>query len=224
MTTKHTSAEQIRRALADRIITGALMPGDTIDEMTVATEFGVSRTPVREAIRMLAASGLVDHQPRARTLVARPDPDVLAGMFDVMGYLEALCAALAAASMNAAERRALDALHDAMSDVVRRGDRARYTQLNEDFHGAIYDGSHNAYLAEITRSTRLRLRPFRHAQFSALGRLARSHAEHGQIVEAILRGDSDAARTRMSDHIAIVESTFRTLIRRTEETAFRTGS
>lgn len=201
---KRTSAEEIRRGLAERIISGELAPGTALDESQIAGDFAVSRTPVREALRLLAASGLVDQRPHAKALVAKPDEAELAGMFEVMAYLEALCAGLAALAMTRDERRALDALHDEMSAVVRAGDTARYAEANDLFHARIYDGAHNGYLSQVTRSTRQRLQPFRQAQFGALGRLSKSHSEHGLIVEAILRGDRAEAEAAMRSHIAIV--------------------
>jgi DNA-binding GntR family transcriptional regulator len=210
---KRTSGEEIRRVLASRIIAGELEPGTPLDETLLAGEFAVSRTPVREALRLLAASGLVDQKPHARALVAKPAPDELAGMFEVMGYLEALCAGLCAVMMNAAEREALDAQHAEMAGIVRAGDATGYAEANDAFHTAIYDGAHNAYLREITVSTRQRLQPFRRAQFGARGRLAQSHAEHGLIVEAILRGDRAEAEAAMRKHIAIVGDAYERLSR-----------
>ncbi|MDB5506450.1 MAG: transcriptional regulator, GntR family [Devosia sp.] len=208
---KRTSAEAIRHGVAAQIIGGLLAPGTPLDETQLAAEFAVSRTPVREALRLLAASGLIDQRPHAKAIVAKPEAAELAGMFEVMRYLEALCAGYAAVAMRASEREALDALHRDMSGYVRDGDAARYTEANEVFHSAIYDGAHNAYLAEITRSTRQRVSPFRRAQFSARGRLSRSHAEHTLIVEAILRGDRAEAEAAMRDHIAIVETAYQQL-------------
>ncbi|MBI4921257.1 MAG: GntR family transcriptional regulator [Devosia nanyangense] len=208
---KRTSAEEIRRDLASRIIGGILAPGVALDETLLAAEFAVSRTPVREALRLLAASGLVDQRPHAKALVAKPDAEALAGMFEVMGYLEALCAGLSALAMKAPEREALDALHQEMAGIVHAGDAARYAEANDAFHTAIYEGAHNGYLNDITRSTRQRLQPFRRAQFGARGRLARSHAEHGAVVEAILRGDREAAEAAMRRHISIVEDSYQRL-------------
>lgn len=210
---KRTSAEEIRRVLASRIIGGDLKPGTPLDETQLAAEFAVSRTPVREALRLLAASGLVDQKPHARALVAQPDEAELAGMFEVMGYLEAICAGLSAAMMTATEREALDALHAEMAGIVRDGDAARYAEANDAFHTAIYDGAHNAYLSEITRSTRQRLQPFRRAQFGTLGRLSQSHAEHEAIVDAILRGDRGEAEAAMRRHISIVGDASQRLLR-----------
>ncbi len=210
---KRTSAEEIRRVLASRIIGGDLKPGTPLDETQLAAEFAVSRTPVREALRLLAASGLVDQKPHARALVAQPDEAELGGMFEVMGYLEAICAGLSAAMMTATEREALDALHAEMASIVRDGDAARYAEANDAFHTAIYDGAHNAYLSEITRSTRQRLQPFRRAQFGTLGRLSQSHAEHEAIVDAILRGDRGEAEAAMRRHISIVGDASQRLLR-----------
>ncbi len=208
---KRTSAEEIRRELAGRIIGGDLAPGTSLDETLLAAEFAVSRTPVREALRLLAASGLIDQKPHAKALVAKPDTQALAGMFEVMGYLEALCAGLCAKMMKASEREALEGLHQEMAAIVRSGDAVRYAEANDAFHSAIYEGAHNDYLIDVTRSTRQRLQPFRRAQFGALGRLAKSHAEHDAVVEAILRGDRAAAELSMRRHISIVEDAYQRL-------------
>ncbi len=210
---RRTSSEEIRRELAARIIAGTLAPGTVLDESQIAADFTVSRTPVREALRQLGASGLVEQRAHARAIVAQPGEDKLRGMFEVMGDLEALCAGKAALAMDRNERAALDALHIEMAAIVRDGDAGGYAEANDAFHGAIYDGAHNDYLAEITRATRQRLSPFRRAQFGALGRLGRSHAEHGAIVDAILQGDGEAAMQAMRAHIAIVETAYQDLAR-----------
>lgn len=210
--TSRTSSEDIRRQLAERIISSELSPGTVLDETQLAAEFAVSRTPVREALKLLAASGLVEQRPHTRTVVARPDDEKLTGMFELMGHLEALCAGLSALRMTATERDQMDVLHGEMAMIVSAGDRAAYILANERFHSAIYRGSHNPYLDEITHSTRQRLQPFRRAQFSTLGRLARSHAEHGLIVEAILRGNQAQAQEMMRQHISQVEGAYHTLI------------
>jgi DNA-binding GntR family transcriptional regulator len=148
---KRTSAEEIRREIAARIIAGRLAPGTALDETQIAAEFAVSRTPVREALRLLGASGLIEQRPHARALVAEPSEEKLRGMFEIMGELEALCAGRAAVAMDGTERAALDSLHEQMAALVRAGDAAGYAEANDAFHGMIYDGSHNDYLAEITR-------------------------------------------------------------------------
>jgi DNA-binding GntR family transcriptional regulator len=206
-----TRTEALRQQLADDITSGALEPGTPLDESELARRFGVSRTPVREAIRQLAASGLVDSRAHRGAVVALPTPRQLEDMFHAMAELEGLCAGLSALHMTAAERRALERLHDDLGDLVRHGDPLRYHEGNEAFHGAIYAGTHNGYLAEMTLMTRARVAPFRRAQFRAVNRLALSHAEHARVVQAILRGDRTGATDAMRDHIGIVRDAWRSL-------------
>jgi DNA-binding GntR family transcriptional regulator len=159
---------------------------------------------VREALRQLAASGLVETRAHRGAIVARPTEERLLGMFEAMAELEALCAGLAAQRMTGAERRSLEQVHEALRALIHSGDPQRYHDVNEAFHSVIYDGAHNAYLAELTSATRKRVQPFRRAQFRNLGRLAKSHAEHDRVVVAILRGDHSGASDAMRSHIMTV--------------------
>jgi DNA-binding GntR family transcriptional regulator len=199
-----TRAELIRAELADQILAGRRMPGTHLDEHALAAEFGASRTPVREAIRLLAASGLVAYRPRRGAEVVSPSREEVLGMFAVLGDLEALAAGYASIAMSHSERVALRGIHTGMAELVRDGNVDGYAAANDVFHGAIYSGTHNRYLEELTRTTRLRLKPFRHRQFRSVGRLAGSHAEHGLIVESIARGDREAAAAAMRAHICDV--------------------
>lgn len=199
-----TLAETLRLQLADEIVRGVLAPGAILDETELARRFQVSRTPVREAIRQLGASGLVESRAHRGSVVAWPSHERLVGMFEVMAELEALCAALAAARTTPAERHALAAAHEELRAMIQSGDPQRYHEINEAFHAAIYAGAHNSYLAEITLATRLRVRPFRRAQFRNLGRLAKSHFEHDVVVTAIMRGDRTGAAEAMRHHIITV--------------------
>lgn len=204
-----TRTETLRQQLADEIVSGTLEPGTPLDEQELASRFGVSRTPVREAIRQLSASGLVSVRPHRGAVVALPTPSQLNDMFEAMAELEALCAGLAACNMTVPERRGLEALHGELRLLVHEGDPLSYHRKNEAFHAAIYAGSHNGYLAELTLMTRTRVAPFRRAQFRATGRLGGSYQEHDLIVEAILRGDQAGASEAMRAHIGIVRDVFR---------------
>ena len=205
---RRTLAEELRLQLADEIVRGALLPGSALDEMELARRFQVSRTPVREAIRQLAASGLIETRAHRVAVVARPDHERFCGMFEAMAQLEGLCAKLAARRMSSVERRRLEAAHAEMQTLIYQGDPQRFHDVNEAFHGAIYAGAHNAYLAEITLATRERVQPFRRAQFRNLGRLAKSHVEHEQVVVAILRGDGERAASAMRAHIMTVREEY----------------
>ena len=201
---RRTLAEELRLQLADEIVRGAIPPGSGLDETELARRFGVSRTPVREAIRQLAASGLVEVRPHRGAVVARPSEERLLGMFEAMAELEALCAGLAAERMSPAERGQLESVHEELRTLIQSGDPQRYHEVNEAFHAVIYAGAHNDYLAEMTHATRRRVQPFRRAQFRNLGRLAKSHVEHDCVVVAILRGDREGAAAAMRAHIMLV--------------------
>lgn len=204
MPPRRTRAEALRLQIADEIVRGIVPPGATLDETELARRFSVSRTPVREAIRTLAASGLVDVRPHRGAIVARPDAAKIVGMFEVMAELESLCAGYAAERMTGAERRALENIHERLRLMIQSGDPQRYHEVNEAFHACLYAGAHNAYLAEITLATRTRVQPFRRAQFRNLGRLSKSHAEHDRVVQAVLRGQRSLAAQTMYAHIMTV--------------------
>ena len=204
MSQRSTRAQELRVQLSDDIVRGNLRPGATLDENELAQRFSVSRTPVREAIRMLAASGLVEVRAHRAAIVARPDAAQVAGMFEVMAELESLCAGYAAERMTGAERRALEDIHEKLRLMIKSGDPQRYHEVNEAFHACLYGGAHNDYLAEMTLATRARVQPFRRAQFRNLGRLAKSHAEHDRVVQAVLRGERSLAAQTMYAHIMTV--------------------
>ena len=207
-TDKLTRAEELRLQLADEIVRGTLAPGAALDETDIARRFSVSRTPVREALRQLAASGLVEARAHRGAVVAQPSIERLGGMFEAMAELEALCAGMAAERMTPAERHRLEAIHEELRVLSHAGDPDRFHAVNEQFHSFIYAGSQNGHIAEITLATRKRVQPFRRAQFRNLGRLAQSHAEHDRVVVAILRGDRVGAASAMRAHIERVHGEY----------------
>jgi DNA-binding GntR family transcriptional regulator len=205
---KITRAEELRLQLADEIVRGGLPPGSPLDETDIARRFSVSRTPVREALRQLVASGLVEARPHRGAVVARPSIERLTGMFEAMAELEAICAGLAAERMTPVERHQLEAVHEELRVLSHAGNPDRFHEVNERFHNTIYAGSQNAYVAEMTLATRVRVQPFRRAQFRNLGRLAKSHAEHDRVVVAIMRGDKTGAAAAMRAHIELVRDEY----------------
>jgi DNA-binding GntR family transcriptional regulator len=144
---------------------------------------------------------LVESRAHRGAVVAQPSVERLKNMFEAMAELEALCAGLAAERMSAAERQALESVHDELRMLSHTGNPERFHAVNEYFHNAIYAGSQNGYIAEITLATRVRVQPFRRAQFRNLGRLAKSQAEHDRVVVAIMRGDRQGASAAMRAHI-----------------------
>lgn len=201
-----TTVEEMARTLADEIIRGVLVPGTRLDEGGLGERFGVSRTPVREALGHLSAMGLVARPPNRRAIVAPITDQRLTEMFEAMTELEASCARLAASRMTAGERRALDALHQGTKVLVRRGAQEEYELVNRRFHGLLYDGCHSGYLRDLAVATRNRCSPFRRAQFRLDGRLHHSWDEHDAIVRAILRGDGEAAAQAVRAHLVTVSA------------------
>lgn len=206
-----TIAEKLAEDIAEAILSGDFPPGSRLDEHLLAQRYKVSRTPVREALRQLTTTGLIDVRPRRGAIVTRVTPEVLEELFVAMGELEATCARLSALSMAPTERRKLQALHDHMGVLAEAGDAVTFADANQALHTAIYVGAHNAMLADMTSALRRRLSPFRRAQFHLPGRLPRSHAEHHAVVTAIVSGDAALAHAAMLHHVTLVEQSFEEL-------------
>src|SRR5882757_10693768 len=118
-----TLTENLATAIADGILSGTLEPGLRLDELSLAQQHGVSRTPVREALRQLTASGLIDMRPRKGAVVSKATPEQVENLFVAMAEMEATCARLAAMSMTPLERRRLQARHEAMMALAKAGNR-----------------------------------------------------------------------------------------------------
>jgi len=199
-----TTVDQMVRAIADRIVTGYLRPGERLDEVSLAARFDVSRTPVREALGQLSAIGLVERRPNRGAIVAVVTQEHLASMFESMAELEAICARFCAERMTGAERRSMEMEHQASARMVQLGAEEDYEYFNTEFHSRLYRGAHNTHIHDLTVATRSRLAPFRRAQFMLPGRLAKSWQEHDLIVTAIMRGDAAAAGKAAWNHVSIV--------------------
>ena len=201
MVAGRTRAELVCRRIADDILNGVFSPGDRLEEFGLARRYGLSRTPVREALRHLASTGLVDLSPRRGAKVSLPDEATLAELFEVLGELEAACARFAAVRMSPAERSRLSTSHNAAFDAARRDDVEAYEVCNREFHKLIYLGAHNASLAAAVSSMRERMAPFSRAQFRLPGRLLHSHSEHHRVISAIFAGDAAGAADAMRRHV-----------------------
>jgi DNA-binding GntR family transcriptional regulator len=203
-----TLAEKLASAIADGILDGTLKPGERLDEAGLAQQHGVSRTPVREALRQLTTSGLIDMRPRKGAVVSQATPEQIESLFVAMAEMEATCARLCALSMTPIERRRLQARQEAMLALADAGNQDDYSDANVAFHSAIYAGAHNTPLADYAMGLRRRVGPFRRAQFRMDGRLKRSNEEHGAVVRAILAGDAAGAHAAMLHHVSLVEDAY----------------
>lgn len=206
-----TTVDKLANDIAESILSGAFAPGSRLDEQHLAQRYDVSRTPVREALRQLATTGLIEIRPRRGAIVTRVTPAQLEELFVAMAELEATCARLAALSMTPLERRRLEMLHQRMGELARAGDAEAFADANDAFHAMIYAGSRNKVIAEATTALRRRLSPFRRAQFHLEGRPLRSFSEHDAVVAAILRGNAPAAHAAMLHHVTLVEQSYEEL-------------
>jgi DNA-binding GntR family transcriptional regulator len=207
-----TRSDQVRRRLADQIISGTLKPGTPLDEKALADAFSVSRTPVREALRQLAASDLVEWRPHQSAVVASITIPKMVEMFEVMAEIESFCGRLASRRMTPAERKELIRLHKRCQPYVRSGDRESYHTFNRPFHEAIYAGTHNRYLMEQAQFLYNRLAPYRAYQLHRPGALETAYADHAKISDAIVAGDGDTAARLLSVHVTLDSDLFTDLV------------
>lgn len=198
-----TIASQIYQALAEEIAKGVMPPGQKLEEKMIAEKFGVSRTPVREAMRELGARGLIEMNPRRGGIVARIDVEQMADMLEAECEIEASCARLAAQRMTGMEREQLYELHRLYAECVGNQDLDGCRDINRKFHDAICRGAHNTTIAAMAVELRVRLAPFRqHQAGPADVRLQQSLDEHQKIVDAIRANDAAGAYAALSEHNA----------------------
>lgn len=194
-------SDRIRNALTDAISSGELAPGTLLDEQQLADRYGASRTPVREALRQLATSGMVEIRARRGVIVRHVTADEVMDMFETMAELEAICVRLATYRITPLERSRLLRIHEESEAAVKCNDVDAYDALNREFHETIYRAARNDFLAEQTIAVRTRLNAFRRMQLRQERRLAKSRGEHDEIMCAIAQGNGDEAARRMRAHM-----------------------
>ncbi|MEX6505445.1 GntR family transcriptional regulator [Jiella sp. M17.18] len=202
----------IKDVLEQEILTGVFSAGERLDESALGTRFGVSRTPVREAINQLASAGLIEHIPNRGAFVRQVGLAELVEMFEVMAELEGMAGRLAARRAGPA---ALAALRQALVACAEAGgsqDPDAYYYENERFHHLIYEACGNAFLAGEARRLHLRLKTFRRLQLRVPRRMRDSLAEHDRIVAAIESGDGEAAERELRAHVAVQGERFADLV------------
>jgi DNA-binding GntR family transcriptional regulator len=194
-------------AIRDRIASGVHRPGERLVEDRLADDLGVSRNPVREALRALEVEGYVELIPRRGAIVADLSPGVVAEIFEVRGALEALGARLAAQRATEAHVRRLERLLDNATQALERGDLRRMPDLNTRFHQLVLDMAGNTLLGETMAPLRGRTQWI----FSRTvgDRAAQSLAEHRELAEAIARGDGDRAAALAAAHVAAAHESYR---------------
>jgi DNA-binding GntR family transcriptional regulator len=205
-------SEQLREIIEERIATGIYLPGMQLDETELATEFEVSRTPIREALMQLSFAGLIYMQPRRSAVVSEISPQRLCEMFEVMAELEAMCGRLAARRMTDDNQHSLLAAHQACKDAAEKNDPDEYYRRNEQFHLAIYMASHNSFLIDECKNLKRRLNAYRRLQLRVRDRMRTSFEEHSEVYMAIVTGDGELTARLLKNHVVIQGERFADLM------------
>ncbi len=205
-------ADTIAQDLEELIFDGTFPAGDRLDEVRLADQFGVSRTPLREAFQRLALSGLVDLIPRRGAFVRQPGPVELMEMFEVMAELEAVCGRLAALRISDKALKDLSDANNKCQMAVDAGDPDTYYLENERFHRIIYNQSGNSFLEQEASKLHRRLKPFRRQQLRFRGRMEQSMSEHEDIVNALDKGDPEETANALRTHVAVQGEKFHNLM------------
>lgn len=201
MTNRH--ADTISQQLEELIFDGTFANGDRLDEVRLAEQFGVSRTPLREAFQRLAQSNLLELIPRRGAFVRQPGPAELLEMFEAMAEIEAACGRLAASRIT---QDALDQMHEVnerCKEAIELENPDLYYSANSEFHAIIYRQCGNSYMEQHAVHLHRRLKPFRRQQLRLRGRMSQSMAEHEQILQALSKGDAPAAQSTLRNHVAV---------------------
>ena len=205
-------ADQIANTLEQLVFAGEFEDGERLDELKLAEQFSVSRTPVREALQVLVSSGMAEQIPRRGVFIRQPSPVELMEMFETMAEIEASCGRLAAKRMRSADLGALAEANNRCREAVNGADYDSYYAENEIFHQIIYRGAANSFLEKQALRLQKRLKAYRRVQLKFRGRMVQSMSEHLQILNALENGDAEQAATVLRHHIAVQGEKFHQLI------------
>ena len=202
-------ANRLRQAIFD----GAIEPGQFIDELALCEQWSISRTPLREALKVLTAEGLVRHEPRRGCFVNEITEQDLDDIFPVIALLEGRCAYEACENASEADLAALAVWHQQLAEHAQAGRINPYYETNLAIHEAIIDLAANRWLAQTIADLRKILKLSRQQQLHAPGRLTQSLAEHLAIFDALQARDAVRAQQAMHDHLLHQREALRALSR-----------
>ena len=204
ITKKNTRTEILVSEIEKLIVNGSMVPGQRLDEMVLAKKYGVSRTPVREAIRALIAIGLVQNTGKQGSQVAKLSISMLIEMFELMAVLEGMCAQLAARRATKNQLFEMQKTHELLEKTFEKGTHKEFYNVNLQFHDQLYNASHTQYLAEETLRLRRRLSPYRMRVTFQPGRMNSTLEEHNKILIAINKGESELAKNEAISHLRLI--------------------
>ena len=192
---------QVAQRLRARIFAHDLAPGSWVDEQALATEYGISRTPMREALKVLAAEGLVDLKPRRGCYVVELSESDIDQVFPVLALLEGQAAEEATRRLTSADVANLHAIHGELEAEATSGDADRFFEANQRFHTSLQAIAGNRYLAQLIDETRKVIKLTRRDSLRLSGRISQSLAEHRSLMAALERRDAVVANQCMYAHI-----------------------
>ncbi len=190
--------EEVAELLRQRIFRRELEPGSWIDELKLAEEYGISRTPLREALKVLAAEGLVTMKVRRGAYVTEVNEKDLSDVYHLLSLLESDAAGVVATRASDAELQELQALHADLEAAV--ADREKFFAVNERFHMRLLEIADNRWRDQMVADLRKVMKLNRHNSLLKSGRIGESLAEHCAIMQAIVQRDSAGAMQRMQAH------------------------
>jgi len=187
--------------LREQIYNHVLAPGQRLDEAVLAEQLGISRTPLREALKVLSSEGLIDLQPHKGCFVTELTLRDLEEIFPIMATLEGCVAHEVAEKRTPVQLKALDVLHEKLERYAAAGDVNRYYETNYVFHDQLQECAGNRWLQVVIGDLRKLMKLYRHHSLRLEGRLAASLAEHRALMQALHRQDADAAERVMRGHL-----------------------
>ena len=205
--------DEVAAKLRERIFAGELAPGSFIDEPTLCSELEISRTPLREALKVLTAEGLLRHEPRRGCFVSQITERDLDEIFPVIALLEGRCAFEAASNATDADLAALDQLHERLQRSARAKRINEYYETNFAIHEAIILLANNRWLAQVIGDLRKIVKLARLQQLHAPGRLEQSLSEHMAVYAALKAHDAEGAEAAMRTHLTRQRVALRELAR-----------
>lgn len=191
----------IAAALEEDLEMGRLPPGAPLDERGLAERFGVSRTPVRQALQQFVEQGLVQVLPRRGAVVASVSVAELMMLLEFLAELESICARFACRRITRAQRADFVEAHAEGAAAAEADDVHAYARANKRYHGVLYAACNNIYVVEQILRVRRRTNTYAIKRFEQVGRLRDSHAEHDAVVRALLEGDAEGCGRAMAVHI-----------------------
>lgn len=204
---------EVANTLREQIFAGALAPGMFLDEVALCARLEISRTPLREALKVLTAEGLLRHEPRRGCFVNQVTEKDLDDIFPVIALLEGRCAFEAARNASDAELAELTTLHDRLQAHAKAGRITDYYATNFAIHEAIILLADNRWLAQSIADLRKILKLARLQQLHAPGRLKQSLAEHLAVFASLKARDSEGAEAAMRTHLMRQREALRELAR-----------